>query len=126
MATSLLAFPSVMPITINSGVDEFKAVVFDWLCSTSSDRTYYNYCVKGIKDAIERMDLVFQAHPGNELMCDFKTCNAKVICDLDESKTPILGTCHIKTPVNPEPTNAAREMLSFLKGFSKLKQSFAH
>ncbi len=123
MANSLLALPSVAPITINSGMDAFKQVVYDWLCSTSSDKTYFNKCVEGIDDAIVRFDLVFQSHPSNEFMCDFESCNAKVICDHDPDGTPKLGTCHVSTPINPEPTNVAREMISFMKGFEELQKS---
>ncbi|MGZ3789571.1 MAG: hypothetical protein ACXVLQ_13670 [Bacteriovorax sp.] len=122
MANSLLGFPSVMPITIDSDIVAFKAVAYDWLCSTSIDKTYFNNCVAGIDDAIARYDLVYQSHPGNELMCDFKTCNAKVICDDDPINGPKPGSCHLKTPINPEPTNVAREMLSLIKGFENLKQ----
>ncbi len=121
MANSLLAFPSVNPININSSTDEFSSVAFDWLCSTSLDKSYYSNCINGVQDAIARYDLVFQSHPTNELMCDFKSCNAKVICITDSNKDPTLGTCHLKTPINPEPTNIAREYLAFLKGFNDLK-----
>lgn len=126
MANSLLTFPSVMPINMNSGEDAFKAVVYDWLCSTALDGNYFTSCVNGINNAIARFDLVYQGHPGNELMCDFNSCNAKVLCDKDPFGTPKLGTCHISTPTNPEPTNIAREMMSFLKGFEDLQQSFRH
>lgn len=120
MANSLYAFPSVVPLSLLSNSDEFKAVVFDWLCSTGRNRDYFSKCVSGIKEAIARYDLVFQAHPSNELLCDFKSCNVKVICQYDPIKGPIAGTCHLKTPVNPEPTNVAREFISFMKGFDDL------
>lgn len=123
MANSLLTFASFLPITLDSDIESFKAVAYDWICTTKNDRSYFSTCVKGIEDAIARMDLVFQTHPGNELMCDFKSCNAKIYCKNDETGTPKLGSCRLKTPLNPEPTNAAREMLSFLKGFSALKEN---
>ena len=123
MANSLLSFPSVIPINMSSSIDNFKTVAFDWLCSTAKDKTYFDKCVSGIQSAIERFDLVYQSHPGNELMCDFTSCNARVQCQYEADGTPILGTCHIKTPVNTEPTNVAREMLSLLKGFDDLKNS---
>lgn len=123
MANSLLSFASVLPITAESDMESFKAVAYDWICSTKEDRSYFKACVKGIEEAIARMDLVFKVHPGNELMCDFKTCNAKIICKSDEDGTPKLGSCHLKTPLNPEPTNAAREMLAFMKGFNALKKN---
>lgn len=106
-------------------MESFKAVAYDWICTTKADRTYYKTCVRGIEDAIERMDLVFKVHAGNELICDFKSCNAKVICQNDDQGTPKLGSCHIKTPLNPEPTNAAREMLAFMRGFTALKKNMS-
>ncbi|MBC7537307.1 MAG: hypothetical protein H7281_00680 [Bacteriovorax sp.] len=120
MANSLFGFPSVLPLSLNSNSDDFKAIVFDWLCSTGGDRDYYQKCMTGIEDAIARYDLVYQAHPSNELMCDFKSCNSTVICQNDPVNGPILGTCHLNTPINPEPTNAAREFISFMKGFDDL------
>jgi hypothetical protein len=121
MANSLLAFPSVMPLTIKSSPDQFKSVVFDWLCSTSSDRNFFKQCSDGIEAAIARYDLVFGTHPINELMCDFKSCHAEVICEKDADGTPKYRTCHLKTLVNPEPTNLAREFISFMKGYENLQ-----
>lgn len=122
MANSLLAFPSVLAINQNSTQEQIKKVVFDWLCTTSNDDQFFKKCVDGIQAAIARYDLVFKSHPVNELMCDFKSCNAKVICDKDPDGTPLYGTCHLKTPVNPEPTNLAREYLSIMKGFELLQK----
>lgn len=123
MANSLLSFASVLPVTVDSDMESFKAVAYDWICSTKTDRAYFKTCMKGIEEAIERMDLVFKVHPGNELICDFKSCNSKVICKNDENGTPKLGSCHLQTPQNPEPTNAAREMLAFMRGFNALKKN---
>jgi hypothetical protein len=122
MANSLYAFPSVLPLNSNSSIDEFKAVVYDWLCSTGKSRENFSKCISGIENAIARYDLVFQSHPTNEVMCDFKSCNAKVICLNDPTNGPILGSCHVKTPINPEPTNVAREYNSLMKGFYDLNK----
>lgn len=122
MANSLLAFPSVMPITANASADDFKKIVFDWLCPTSNDRSFFLKCSRGIEEAVNRYDLVFGIHPVNELMCDFKSCHATVLCDKDPDGSPIYGTCHLKTPVNPEPTNLAREFVSFMKGYANLQK----
>lgn len=122
MANSLLSFPSVMPITRESTIEEFESVAYDWICSTAKDRKYFDLCVSGIQEAIFRKDLVFQTHPKNELMCDFYSCNANVICLTDSSNSPKLGSCHLDTAPNPEPTNAAREILSLTKGFLELQK----
>ena len=120
MANSLYAFPSVIPLHIDSTLDEYKRVVYDWLCSTGNTNDYFNKCVKGIEDSIVRLDLVYQSHPHNELMCDFKSCNATVVCQFDQANDPLPGTCHLVTPQNPEPTNTTREFLSLMKGYDEL------
>lgn len=121
MAQSLLSFPSVKPLTENSTEKEFSLVAFDWLCSTAKNKEYYKSCVNGIKEAIARGDNVFQSHPGNELICDFKGCEAKIAC---KGKIfgdgPRGGTCKISFTANPAPVNAAREFQSLMSGFRLL------
>jgi hypothetical protein len=123
MANSLFGFPSVINLKNNASSEEFKMVLYDWLCSTGRNSNYFSNCVNGIQEAIARYDLVYQAHPSNELMCDFKSCHAKVLCQLDADNSPKIGTCHLKTPINPEPTNITREYLSFMKGFNDLRET---
>ncbi|MBC7538441.1 MAG: hypothetical protein H7281_06450 [Bacteriovorax sp.] len=123
MAKSLLTFPSVRPLTNKSTTEDFKAVAFDWICSTANDKTYFKNCVAGVASAIARGDLVFQTHPGNELICDFKSCKATVVCKKKIfGSGPRPGGCNLQTEVNNTPTTAAREMLSLLKGFNALKK----
>lgn len=121
MAYSLLSFPSVQPITLSSNTEDYKRVVFDWLCSTGNRESYFNRCVEGITDAIYRGDLEYQSHPSNELNCDFKSCHAKVKCKfLDEG--PVEGSCSLDTIPNEHPTNIAREYLMLMKGFEAIRQ----
>ena len=123
MAKSLLSFPSVHPITENSTEQEFKEVAFDWLCSTAADKNYFKKCVLGIEAAITRGDLVFQTHPGNELICDFKSCKAKIICKEKTFGSGLKGgSCKLEAETNTRPTTAARELQSFLTGFRNIKK----
>jgi hypothetical protein len=124
MAKSLLATPSIKNITTKSSVEDFKVVAFDQLCPTYKDKSRYAKCVEGITSAIERGDNIFQTMPGPELNCDFHSCNANVVCKEKKlfGKGPKPGTCHLNVVVQPNPTNAANEMLSYLKGFKLLKQ----
>ena len=121
MAKSLLSFPSVRPLSQNSTEKEFSEVAFDWLCSTAKNKEYYKNCVNGITQAIARGDNIFQSHPGNELICDFKGCEAKIAC---KGKIfgdgPRGGTCKISFTSNPAPVNAAREFQSLMAGFRLL------
>ena len=120
MAKSIYALPSIIDLHTDSNTEDFKKVVYDWLCSTGVSKNYFNKCITGIEESIARYDLIYQSHPTNELMCDFKSCTATVICQFTPNDDPIPGSCHLKTPLNPEPTNISREFLSFMKGYNDL------
>lgn len=122
MATSLLGFPSTHPLSQQSTKEDFKAVAFDWICSTYNNKNKFTECVNGINQAIARGDLVYQTHPGTELNCNFKTCNATVVCkERRIGKGPKPGSCKLSVNVTEQPTNAAQEMVSLLKGFELLR-----
>lgn len=122
MAKSLLSFPSVKNINEKSSLEDFKAVAFDYICTTYKNKNKYNDCVNGITDAIARGDLVYKTQPGPELNCNFKTCNAKVDCKQKRfGSGPKGGSCKLIVNVQPNPTNAAQEMVSFIKGFKLLQ-----
>lgn len=122
MAKSLFSFPSRLSINEHSSVEDFKAVAFDYLCTTYKNKSKFNTCVEGITNAISRGDMVFQTHPGFELNCNFKTCNASVVCkDKIFGSGPRGGSCKLKVEIQPNPNNASMEMVSFLKGFNLLK-----
>lgn len=124
MAMSLLAYPSVKPIDLDSDYEDIKDVVYDWLCSTGNTRSYYEKCRYGIEAALERGDLEYQVFPGNELKCDFMSCNSKIVCKykttVEDGPTP--GSCRLETLTNYAPNNAAREFLSIMQGFDMLKR----
>jgi hypothetical protein len=120
MAKSLLSFPSVYPISLNSKISVFKLVLYDWLCSTDKDKTYFQKCVEGIENAIFRGDLEYQSHPTNELKCDFNSCHAIINCKYKPLGGPVPGSCNITAASNPYPQNIATEFLSFIKGFKAL------
>lgn len=123
MAMSLMGFPSVRPISPNSSVADFKKVVFDWLCSTGRNDSYFNNCVYGIESAVNRQDLIYRSHSSNELECDFRSCNVKVSCQIDAvTSTPAAGSCRLITLPNPYPTNVAREFLSLMRGFDQIRE----
>ncbi|MBY0416285.1 MAG: hypothetical protein K2Q18_19075, partial [Bdellovibrionales bacterium] len=123
-ARSLLTFPSVKAINEKSSVEEFKTVVYDYVCATYKDKTKFDKCVAGIEAAIARGDNVFQTMPGPELNCNFQTCNATVVCKEKKffGEGPKAGSCKLNVTIQPNPTNAANEVLSLLKGFNSLRK----
>ncbi len=123
MAMSLLGFPSVRPISLKTSIEDFKDVVYDWLCSTGSRNNYFKKCIEGIEDAVNQQHLVYQSHPTNELNCDFKSCNVKVECDFEpDSVIPKPGTCRVVTMPNPNPINVASEYVSLINGFIQIQE----
>jgi hypothetical protein len=122
MAMSLMSFPSVHPISLESSEDEFEDIVFDWLCSTGKDPYYFRKCVSGIRNALWKRNLEYQSHPTNELNCDFNSCNAKVICKYKaEEIIPIPGSCKLETVPNLNPKNITREYRSLMRGFNSIR-----
>lgn len=123
MAKSLLSFPASQKVTAKPSRKVFEEIVFDYLCSTAKDPNYFSSCVQGIKNAVAKGDLVYKAHPGNALDCDFKSCKAKVVCSY---KSKFFGggikagTCRLNTKENKKPTTLSKEYLSFMKGFDLL------
>ncbi len=123
MAKSLLSFPAAQKVTKAPSRKVFEEVVFDYLCSTAKDPSYFESCKEGILKAVERGDLVYKAHPGNALKCDFKSCNATVVC---KSKSRFFGgglkagTCRLNTQTNSKPQTITKEYLSFMKGYDLL------
>lgn len=123
MAMSLMGLPSVRPISLQSTLEEFKSVVFDWLCSTGNRSSYFYKCVTGIEFAVFQNNLIYRSHPTNEFSCDFKSCNVQVVCEYEPNViTPKPGTCGVVTIPNPNPTNVASEYLSLLKGFEQIRE----
>jgi hypothetical protein len=124
MAKSLLVFPSVKNISESSTIEEFKSVAFDFICATYKNRAKFDECVSGVSAAIARGDNIYQTIPGPELNCDFNSCNAKVVCKdkVIFGKGPKGGTCHLQVNIKPNPTNAANELVSYIKGFKLIKK----
>ncbi len=121
MANSLLAEPSTNEAKLIPSWEEYEAKVFDHLCSTAIDPNYFQKCIEGIQSAVNTGDHVFQMHPGNALQCDFKSCNARVVCDGGSSTSePLAGSCRIDTVENTQPTTLVREYLHFKKAYKLL------
>ena len=123
MAKSLLSFPTAEKAEARPSWSSFEARIFDYLCSTAKDPSYFGKCKDGILAALKKGDNVFQAHPGNALNCNFKTCNAVVKC---KTKSRLFGggikagSCKLDTKENKKPTTLVREYLSYKKGFQLL------
>lgn len=122
MANQMISFTSMTSITLNSSLEEYKAVVFDYLCSTALNKNFFNSCVAGIKNAVANNTTTFQSHPTNALECNFKKCSASIKCKKKRffGSGPRGGSCKVIAPVNKKPTTLVREYLAFMEGWKLL------
>jgi len=124
MANSVITFPSIKAIDLNSSLTDVKSVIFDWLCLTAKDPQYFSQCVKGIEDAIARGDDVFKSHSKDELRCDFEKCYAKVVCkDKIFGSGPRGGSCKIEGDVVTDSKQVVTEFKALLNGFKSILKS---
>lgn len=119
MANSLLTLPSVTTLSAKPTKEKYEQVVFDWLCSTGKDRDYFNKCVNGIKTAIAKGSEYFPSHPKQELNCNFKTCNAKVVCKQKKlfGDGPKGGSCKLEANIEGAGHSTVREYKAFMRAF---------
>ncbi len=121
MASSLLTFPSIKAINLNSSVNDAKSVAYDWLCQTANDTNYFLNCVNGIEEAIKRGDDVFKSHSKDELRCDFEKCYAKVVCkDKIFGSGPRGGSCKLEAEIATESKQTVTEFKAIMNGFKAI------
>lgn len=80
MARSAMSSVSVKPLTLNSSLEDFKAVVFDQLCPLSSRSDIREKCIAGLTKAAAIPGGSYDSYGGKSLQCDFKGCKAKFKC----------------------------------------------
>lgn len=120
MGKSLLSLPSVNKAELTPSWKNFEEKIFDQLCSTAQDPSYFDSCKEGILAALERGDGIFKAHPGNALRCNFSGCDARVICGQKGDGSPKPGTCRLKAAQNEEPKTIVNEYLAYKESFERL------
>ena len=49
----MLSFPSLVSVSENSSIEDYKQVVYDYLCPTGGGRDGYFECISGIENALK-------------------------------------------------------------------------
>jgi hypothetical protein len=121
MARSLLAFPSEIAIDEGSPVEDFRRVAKDFICPSQSKGSFREACSEDL-DAFEATGKrIRKTFSGREVQCDFKGCQAKVVCDQDESGAYVHGTCRVENQSPATVTTAQEEYLHYLRGFERIQ-----
>jgi hypothetical protein len=121
MARAALTYVSVKPLTLNSSLEDFKAVVFDTLCPLSSKPEVRAKCKTGLENAAATGG-TYDSFDGKSLQCDFKGCMAQFKC----KRIPIIdllkeGSCTVenKRP-SAKTTTQVEEYKAYIKGWQLL------
>lgn len=95
MAQSLYAFETDVPVDQNSTDDQIKEALADFMCTRSSDPSWFESCRANLFNAVEQ-DLPFSPmRSANDytLECSFSGCEQKFRCQYDAAGAPIKKTC---------------------------------
>lgn len=123
MARAALAAVSVKPLTVNSSIEDYQAVVFDLLCPISSRKEVREKCVAGLKTAATVAGGSYDSFGGKSLQCDFKGCKAKFKC----KRIPVIdllqeGSCEVvNLRESPKTTTQVDEYKAYMQGFKLLQ-----
>jgi hypothetical protein len=114
MALSLSGFLTGHSLKPTSDINQFRAVVKDYLCPVYADRKVTEECHTAL-DLIEQSRDARSVHfvfTKQQLNCNFQGCKAKMTCD-DHS-------CTVKFDKDQQATTLADEYLHFMNGFNWL------
>ncbi len=123
MAHSLIAFPSVKPISFSSSREDFQSVLLDYLCPATASASTFETCAREIQAAAESgKGYTPYANPTKVVECSMKSCDAEILCRKDASGASMPGTCTVKAPpAATESRTTPEEYKWFLRGFDLLK-----
>lgn len=116
MVTSLMAFPSIAPITPSSNLDQFKANLFDFLCPIDALGYHKGSMRSKCIDSLEKQEAL-SLFKGKEPYCDLNGCDVEIYCDRDY----YCRSRYSSTSRSPASDNTLREYMHYLSGFERLK-----
>ncbi len=123
MAKSLLSFNATTNITKNSSLEEYKAVLFDFLCPVSATKNLRGECMTALEKSLTGVNLTYNPFSQEQVECDFKSCKVEISCD----KVPLTGvykpgTCTLVNLAGHGSTTLTTEFKAYIEGFAELKK----
>jgi len=122
MAQSLLSFIGNTKIDSSSSFEDFKKVVYDFLCPISNKKDLRNECETNLEAALVSGDYSYNPFNRAQVECDFNGCKLEIKC-----KTVLIpsiikpGTCTLNNQFEGKSTTIVREFKAYLDGYKLLK-----
>lgn len=117
MAIGLFSFPSVKALVPDSPVGDFESVVFDFLCPQSPDGSARRACIAGIREAVSRKDMRFDAFPRRSVDCTLHDCNSRLVKDEATSKERGRDAFRIELTDDQPSRSLSREYAHYMRGY---------
>lgn len=123
MAKSLLSFIATSNINQNSSFEDYKNVLFDFLCPINPAKNLRGECAAALEKSLTGGDLTYNPFSQEQVECDFKSCQVEIKCD----KVIITGvykpgTCTLANLAGHNATTLTREFKAYIDGFAELKK----
>lgn len=123
MAISLLSFNGIANINAASSLEDYKKVLWDFLCPISPSKNLRGECIEALEKSLSGGSQTYNPFTQEQIECDFKACKAEIKCEkvlLTGVYKP--GTCHLENNAGHKATTLAREYKAYLEGFAELKK----
>ncbi len=118
-AKSLLSFPSIVNVNKGSSVEDFKQVLYDYLCPTGLGKNHFYDCIDAINTALATGDHTYTPFKGPGIPCSMRKCDAHLVCKSNRSG-PKPGTCKLVLDSKRPMTTFIDEFIMLLNGFKAL------
>ncbi|HWU43437.1 MAG TPA: hypothetical protein VN132_08365, partial [Bdellovibrio sp.] len=123
MARAVLTYVSVKPLKETSSLEDYKDVVFDFLCPIGKR----DECRAALEKSEVTGQRTYDPYDGKTLQCNFKGCKAKISCEhvpgIDLLKS---GSCTVENlRESNKTTTLVDEYTAYIKGYKLLQQEIA-
>ncbi|MEY4617270.1 MAG: hypothetical protein RJB66_2230 [Pseudomonadota bacterium] len=119
MAKSLISSLSIKVIGERPSLEEYKEILFDFLCTSSSGGKFRSMCRQNLERYHVSKVVGKNGFQGRQVQCSFKECFAKVECFSFNGQL-VHHTCSVKNNWNGQVDTLEREYEAYLKGYDLL------
>ncbi len=119
MAKSLINSLSVRAVSTNPSFEDYKDLIYDYLCTSASSGKYRSLCKNSLEQYLRTKQIGSNGFRGKQIQCTFKECYAKVEC-MSFNGQLLHHTCKVENNWTKQVDTLEREYEAYLKGWELL------